>query len=272
MTQEELDALMAGDLDDLGSDEVEKVEESSSEEVAEEVLEEVEQSETEESSDEEVEDIAQEETQEVVAEETEEKEESESIKDAHEYRADAEMAWPPPPPTEDHKMVTQLDDVTRDSEAKATQIFDRLDAVNNVLMDMEEDIDGIVAKVEENISLFEKLVEKFPNIAQFKSALQDNIELKEKIENIKLNAQAGEDEVMMAMDIMQYQDIHRQKIERVINVMRALSKYISMLFEGAIDDDKRVSSAVHIHGDENTEDLVTTDDIEAIIESLGKKK
>jgi len=78
--------------------------------------------------------------------------------------------------------------------------------------------------------------------------------------------------VMMAMDIMQYQDIHRQKIERVINVMRALSKYISLLFEGSIDDEKRVGSAVHIEGDTSTEDLVTTDDIEAIIESLGKKK
>lgn len=41
---------------------------------------------------------------------------------------------------------------------------------------------------------------------------------------------------MMAMDAMQYQDIHRQKIERVINVMRALSRYMSSLFEGKIDD------------------------------------
>ena len=82
----------------------------------------------------------------------------------------------------------------------------------------------------------------------------------------------GEDEIMMAMDIMQYQDIHRQKIERVINVMRALSKYISLLFEGSVDDKNRVGSAVHIEGDEGTEDLVTSEDIEAIIESLGKKK
>ena len=76
---------------------------------------------------------------------------------------------------------------------------------------------------------------------------------------------------MMAMDIMQYQDIHRQKIERVINVMRALSKYMNALFEGKKDDDKRVSSAVHIHGDNTTEDVVTSEDIEALIASLGKK-
>ena len=83
--------------------------------------------------------------------------------------------------------------------------------------------------------------------------------------------QAGQDEIMMAMDMMQYQDIHRQKIERVINVMRALSKYMNTLFEGKIDDDKRVASAVHIAGDTTTENLVSNDDIEALIESLGKK-
>ena len=72
-----------------------------------------------------------------------------------------------------------------------------------------------------------------------------------------------------AMDIMQYQDIHRQKIERVINVMRALSRYMSSLFEGKIDDTKRVSSAVHIQGDK-TENVVNEKDIEALIASFGK--
>ena len=251
MTQEELDALMAGDLDDFDTEaksESDKSEESSDDKELEKAIKE----DVKNGEDVDKEDVAQ--------------------KDAKEYRADANMAWPPPPPTEDHKMVTQLDDVTKDSEVKATQIFDKLDEVNNVLMDMEADMDDVVSKIDANIALFEKLVQKFPNITQFKTILQDNIETKDKLGAMKENAQMGEDEVMMAMDIMQYQDIHRQKIERVINVMRALSKYISLLFEGSIDDDKRVGSAVHIHGDEGTEDLVTTDDIEAIIESLGKKK
>ena len=72
------------------------------------------------------------------------------------------------------------------------------------------------------------------------------------------------------MDIMQYQDIHRQKIERVINVMRALAQYMNSLFEGKIDDSKRVSSAVYIAGD-NKEDIASDDDIEALIASFGAK-
>jgi hypothetical protein len=68
---------------------------------------------------------------------------------------------------------------------------------------------------------------------------------------------------------MQYQDIHRQKIERVINVMRALSKYMNTLFEGKISDEKRVSSAVHISGDTHN-DLASNDDIEALLAQFGQ--
>ena len=76
---------------------------------------------------------------------------------------------------------------------------------------------------------------------------------------------------MNIMDIMQYQDIQRQKIERVINVMPALTTYMNHLFAGKIDDAKRVTSAVHIHGDTTTEDVVSSDDIEALLASFGKK-
>ncbi len=94
--------------------------------------------------------------------------------------------------------------------------------------------------------------------------------MKSKVEDLVQAAQDTEDEVMMTMDVMQYQDIHRQKIERVINVMRALSSYMSSLFEGKIEDSKRVGSAVHIAGDEDTKDVVSNDDIESLIANLGK--
>ncbi len=181
------------------------------------------------------------------------------------------MVWPPPPPTDDHKMVSQLDDVTKDSEVKATEIFDKLEAINEGLMNVEEQASTITSCLDNNIELFTKLNEKFPSIEQFSKALDENQESKQKLEALVESAQMAEDEIMMAMDIMQYQDIHRQKIERVINVMRALSKYMNLLFEGNIADEKRVSSAVHIPGD-STEDVVSSEDIEALIESLGKKK
>lgn len=225
MTQEELDALMAGELDSLEEEPAPKIEEEP---------------------------------------------EEEEISNRG-YRVTSQSSWPPPPPTDDHKMVHQLDDVTRDSELKATEVFDKLESINETFVLIEDKCVKVLDLTNSNIDLFANLVEKFPNVDSFQKALEENKNLKQSIDEIILNAQNGEDDIMMTMDIMQYQDIHRQKIERVINVMRALSKYMSSLFEGKIEDAKRVSSAVHIQGDSTTEDIVTNEDIEALIESLGKK-
>ena len=135
-------------------------------------------------------------------------------------------------------------------------------------MNTEEDANSAIESIENNIKLFEKLSQQFPNIDTFSKALEENKKLKSTIEGMIENSQNGSDETMMAMDIMQYQDIHRQKIERVINIMRALSKYMSLLFEGQVDDEKRVKSAKHIEGD-STEDVISNDDIEALIAQFG---
>ena len=249
MTQEELDALMAGGLeDDLGDTK------DASQEIAD--------------VKEETDEVA--EVAEAMSAKADEPQ-ANSSKHGENYRVSADGVWPPPPPTEDHKMVHQLDDVTRDSEEKATQMFDKLETINNFFIDAESDSNSLKEAINSNVELFTTLSEKFPNIAAFSEALEKNNSLLGTIDNIIGNLQMGQDEIMMAMDMMQYQDIHRQKIERVINVMRALSKYMNTLFEGRIDDDKRVGSAVHIAGDTTTENLVSNDDIEALIESLGKK-
>ena len=249
MTQEELDALMAGGLeDDLGDTKDASQEGADVKEETDEVAE----------------------VAEAMSAKADEPQ-AHSSKHGENYRVSADGVWPPPPPTEDHKMVHQLDDVTRDSEEKATQMFDKLETINNFFMDAESDSNSLKDAINSNVELFTTLSEKFPNIAAFSEALEKNNSLLGTIDNIIGNLQMGQDEIMMAMDMMQYQDIHRQKIERVINVMRALSKYMNTLFEGRIDDDKRVGSAVHIAGDTTTENLVSNDDIEALIESLGKK-
>lgn len=190
---------------------------------------------------------------------------------ADNYKLNANKEWPPAPPTNDYKVVHQLDDVTKDSEEKATEIFDKLESISTVLMDIEGDASSVLETLDKNLEIFTKLSEKFPTVETFKNAINDINEAKEKIDTITVNSQTGSDEVMIAMDVMQYQDIHRQKIERVINVMRALTKYMNSLFEGKIDDDKRVGSAVHIHGDKDTEDVVEEDDIEALIAAFGSK-
>ncbi|GAA8060190.1 protein phosphatase CheZ [Helicobacter pylori] len=237
MTQEELDALMnGGDLENL------------------EALE----------------------TKEEAKEKEEIKEESSSQKmtvkkeDAEKYGKISPNEWPPPPPTEEHKVVHQLDDVTRDSEVKATQIFDQLDLIGTSAEKIAKMVKKIQEPLQKHQEIFDNLHGHFPNIESFKTALNEQQEILNALKSIEEEAANCSDSSMQAMDIMQFQDIHRQKIERVVNVMRALSQYMNSLFEGKIDDSKRVSSATYITGDDD-KDLASADDIEALIASFGAK-
>ena len=238
MTQEELDALMNGDMD--FDDTVEETPSSASAESAKE-------------------------------EEEEADDTSNNDNDPDTYRVSAMNSWPPPPPTDDNKMVHQLDDVTKESEEKATEIFDLIEGISNDLGDGEKHVKTLNAALKSNIELFETLSVKFPHVEAFKTQLTKNKEASKESDQILEILQNGGDTIMNVMDIMQYQDIHRQKIERVINVMRALSTYMNHLFAGKIDDSKRVASAVHLPGDTGTDDVVSSDDIEALLASFGQK-
>jgi uncharacterized coiled-coil DUF342 family protein len=186
-------------------------------------------------------------------------------------KGDFGSSYPPPPPTEEHKVVYQLDDVTRDSEVKAGELFDRLESISDSLASIENGISSISSIVGKNKETFEKLSNKFENISTFKESLNDNVTALENIDKLREKIDIANDDVMLAMDGMQFQDIHRQKIERVINIIRNLSNYMNSLLESRMDDSKRVSSAKHIAGDQSTEDLVDNDDIADLLEAFANK-
>ncbi len=229
MTQEELDALMNGDLDIDTLD---------------------------------IEDVDDEVVEETVPEVKEETDDS--------YKISATNNTPPPA-TDDNKMVHQLDDVTKESEEKATEIFDIIEVISNEMMQSEEQAQSVIDLLRSNIELFTALTQKFPDVVKFKEQLEKNRSALSHSEELLDLLQNSGDSIMSVMDIMQYQDIHRQKIERVINVMRALSSYMNALFEGKVDDEKRVGSATHLPGDETTEEIVSSDDIEELLKSFGQK-
>ncbi|MFP4331837.1 MAG: chemotaxis protein [Campylobacterales bacterium] len=239
MTQEELDSLMSGEVDLENLPDEEPAEDSSAQS----------QSDSGSKSD----------------------DKSESNDESEGYRVSADRMWPPPPPTDDHKVVNQLDDVTKDSEIKATEMFDKLENTSTYIAEIEDSVKKISSSSESLEKLITTLQNSFPKINAFINAQEAIKAIKEESEKIETSAMSAQDEIIMTMDVMQYQDIHRQKIERVINVMRALSQYMNSLFEGKLEDSKRVSSATHIDGDSSTEDVVTEDDIEALIATLGKK-
>lgn len=190
--------------------------------------------------------------------------------DPNDFRVEADRKWPPPPPTEEHKVVHQLDEVTKDTEVKGSQIFDQLEIMGDSAGNIEKRVKSLKKYLQAQEELFSKLSETFPHIKTFQDALESTKEAKKSTSEIVDATNDISDASMQAMDLMQYQDIHRQKIERVINVMRALAQYMNLLFEGKIDDSKRVSSAVFIAGD-NKDDITSEEDIEALIASFGAK-
>lgn len=230
MTQEELDALMNGDVDEFeeeeGSEALEKE----------------------------------------VPKESEFSEADDGVPPG--YNGDTSHHWPLPA-TDENKMVHQLDDVTKESEEKASEIFDIIESISNELLEKEENLQRVTETLSANIALFTTLSEKFPDVKAFASSLAQNKAALEDANTTVEALQNSGDSIMNVMDIMQYQDIHRQKIERVINVMRALSKYMNTLFEGKVDDDKRVASAIHIAGDAHS-DTASVDDIEALLAQFGQ--
>lgn len=174
----------------------------------------------------------------------------------------------PLPVEEDTKVVNQLNEVANDTEEKATKIFDVLSNIldyNNVIQD---DIKALNEFNEKQVAMLASLSKKFPNIAAFNENLEQAEKMGTFITDANSNINESNTEIFQAMELMQYHDINRQKIERVMSVIRKLSSYLNNLFE---DDDNRAEVVVanHIHGD-NTDDLVNDEDLETLISEFNK--
>ncbi len=174
----------------------------------------------------------------------------------------------PLPAEEDTKVVTQLSAVANDSEEKATKIFDVLSNILDYNNSIQNDMQKIDAFNKKQIAMLSSLSTKFPNIEVFKSSLEEAKSMNLHLEDANKNIDSGNNEIFTAMELMQFHDINRQKIERVMSVIRKLSTYLNNLFE---DDGSKqeVAVAKYIHGD-SSNDLVDGEDLEALISEFNK--
>ena len=148
---------------------------------------------------------------------------------------------------EDDKVVHQLDEVTKDSEKKASELFDKLELLSNHSININN-----IALELEKLKVYSNDKDKFYKL----------------VDELKIVSQSSLETIDIAMDTMQYQDIHRQKIERVINIVRALTNYMNVLFSSNIKDEDRVSSAQYIVGD-NKEDVLSEEEIEEMLNQFS---
>ena len=96
------------------------------------------------------------------------------------FRVEASKEWPPPPPNKDHKVVHQLDDVTRDTEAKAGEVFDQLDIVSANADDIAKAAKSLKEYLAKQEEMFVKLTAKFPNVKAFAESCEQTKTAKER--------------------------------------------------------------------------------------------
>ena len=173
----------------------------------------------------------------------------------------------PFPAENDTKVVSQLSQVANDSEEKVSQIFDVL----SLTLDNNSDLRRRVKEYEEFIlsqnKLLSSLSNKFPKIELFKQQLEKVKSFENSLKDLKTSIDEEDMHIFQGMELMQFNDINRQKIERVMSVIRKLSIYLNNLFED--DNPRDLPMAKHIHGDQDTEDLVG-DDLDKLIAEFNK--
>lgn len=173
------------------------------------------------------------------------------------------------PVEQDNKVVNQLSQVANDSEEKATKIFDVLSNILDYNNEIQNDVQELASFNEKQTAMLSSLNQKFPNIDAFKQNLEQAEKMGSFISDINDKINNGNMEIFQAMELMQYHDINRQKIERVMSVIRKLTVYLNNLFEDE-NDYQEIAVAKHIHGDSSTGDLMAEDDLDALIAEFNK--
>ena len=173
----------------------------------------------------------------------------------------------PTPAQSDTKVVSQLTQVANDSEEKVSKIFDVLSLAldnNGIIRDNFKDCEKSLSS---QALLLNNLIQKFPNIKIFSEHLENINKISSSIKNLNNVLNDEDSSIFQAMELMQFNDINRQKIERVMFVIRKLSLYLNNLFED--DGDPQFTPvAKHIHGDTN--DDLAGDDLDKLIEEFSK--
>jgi methyl-accepting chemotaxis protein len=128
--------------------------------------------------------------------------------------------------------------------------------------DLAKELGAISKESEKNSSLvvdkLDAVIDKLDKVSSEFSQTQDSID---KIKSM----------VFDIISSMQYQDIHRQKIERVINTMRGIANMMNSTLDSVEEDINIAPSAKHIDGD-NSDEVLNSDDIEALIAQMNDQK
>ena len=173
----------------------------------------------------------------------------------------------PLPVDSDSKVVNQLTQVANDSEENVSKIFDVLSDILDNNNYLQNNLNSQSDFLSSQIKLLQSMNTKFPEIDIFKTNLDKASILESEMKDLITNIDNKNMQIFEAMELMQFNDINRQKIERVMSVIKKLSNYLSNLFEDE-SNAPEVSVAKHIHGDKEHD--LAGDDLDSLINEFGK--
>ncbi len=170
-------------------------------------------------------------------------------------------------PLKEHRVIDRLDEINKESEEKVNRLFEKLENISAEVDEVENLIENIKPFVNKHKEFMDFFVEHFP-----KTSIKKNYEYFKNIVNI-LNEIEGKvnsirDDTFDAMDILQFQDITRQKIERVISVIKALHDYLNSWFASDYESVPRARVA-HTIVDEGEKEEID-EEVEKIIKQMQR--
>ncbi|MCE3040514.1 hypothetical protein [Helicobacter anatolicus] len=176
------------------------------------------------------------------------------------------------PVEKQHKVIFQLDEVARDSELRANEVFEDLEGIQDSAFALNDGLKQIYQYITSQKVIFEKLVAKFPNVKIFQDSLEDTCMNLKLIDTLKDNLTNCDNHINNAINAMQFQDIHQQKLNRVIHIIQSLVHYMNSLFESNKEyKESRAQPARTLVGDDSP-DAFSQEEIEELINSFGKKQ
>lgn len=147
------------------------------------------------------------------------------------------------------QVISELDAVTAVTERETNKVMDQLDLISQLVGKQQQ----LITEVMQQPGAQDKAVQ-------------------EAIREIMASGKEIQDKVFEAMDLMQFQDITRQKLERIVFHLRQIHDYIvDLLGTGLKSETERasISRSIHLTGTTPDEQKAHAD---AVVEEFQKRQ
>ena len=146
-------------------------------------------------------------------------------------------------------VISELDTVTAVTERESNKIMDQLDQISRLVSRQQELITGIMGHDGAQAPGVQKAIHEVMSASK-----------------------EIQDKVFEAMDLMQFQDITRQKLERIVNHLRQIHDYIVELLGTGLKSDSERPSISHTIAQTGTTPDENKSHADAVIEAFKSQK